>query len=406
MIAAGIAGGILGNGGDKTINVTAANNIILDSTSNNSRNTITGSAGGNFTWIDAQSSSSNMTIGNLTVGGNLILSRTASGGAGNTILQASGTRILASGNLTINFQNATNTIANGLVTLTNTGNNFGAVTIIANTADFRLTESGTMNLRSISGGSDTLAVAGSIPAVMVLTSENGDVTNSGALKPGLLQNGIAPIGTTFLNVGFSAPKGAITVNQFPAAYPNQFTGVQLNSLGNASIYSVSPVTINGGTVVGGNADITTATAPNITAITSAGKVVITGSAIFNSTNADISLTDNQSSFGQVRFFGRNVTITENAAIRIQGGSFASGNVVFNAFGDIFNNPNESGSFIQGTLFLGASGNVTLVPGIAVQGVVTLNATGTKDLSKITLSGNLNSLTPINFGTGAYLPPSP
>ena len=416
MIAGGINGGILGNGGDKTISVTAGVNVVLDSPSNNTRGIIQGTAAGNFTFIDNQTSSSNMQIGNLTAGGNVIISRTAIGGSGNSIQQVSGTRILSNGNFTVSFQSAANTLSNGLITLTNTGNNFGAVTIVANTADVKITESNTMNLRSISGGSLIPAVAGSIPAVMTLTSETGDIINSGALKPSLLVTGVDastvqdPItllfGTSLRNVSFNTPKGAISVNQFPAAYPNQFTGVALTSAGNASIYSVTPVVLLGGSVVTGNADITTATAPNILAISSAGKVVIAGTVVFNSTNADISLTDNQSTFGQVRFFGRNVTVTENASIRIQGGSFASGNVVFNSFGDIFNNANESGSFIQGTLFLGASGNVTLVPGIAVQGVVTLNASGTKDLSKMSLSGNLNNLAPVNFGTGAYLPPAP
>ncbi|MFZ9747992.1 MAG: hypothetical protein ACO3G4_15335, partial [Opitutaceae bacterium] len=54
--------------------------------------------------------------------------------------------------------------------------------------------------------------------------------------------------------------------------------------------------------------------------------------------------------------------------------------------------------------LSASGNITLPKLMQAVGVLTINASGTKDLSALSKSADLQGKDPNNSGTGAYLPP--
>ena len=59
-----------------------------------------------------------------------------------------------------------------------------------------------------------------------------------------------------------------------------------------------------------------------------------------------------------------------------------------------------------TALLSATGSITLPKLVQAVGTITVNAGGTKDLSALSLAGDLGSKAPVSFGAGSYLPPSP
>ena len=59
-----------------------------------------------------------------------------------------------------------------------------------------------------------------------------------------------------------------------------------------------------------------------------------------------------------------------------------------------------------TASISASGSIILPKLVQAVGTLTLTASGTKDLSALSLASDLSGKAPVNVGTGTYLPPAP
>jgi hypothetical protein len=70
-------------------------------------------------------------------------------------------------------------------------------------------------------------------------------------------------------------------------------------------------------------------------------------------------------------------------------------------------PEGSGSVSFGsTVALSGLTSVTLPDAIQAVGQMTVQSAGTKDLSALSITGDLGGLTPISLGTGTLVPPQP
>lgn len=105
-----------------------------------------------------------------------------------------------------------------------------------------------------------------------------------------------------------------------------------------------------------------------------------------------------------------VKITEGSNMDIVTGSAATGLTEFVSSGNISivnrGGVVNLGSSGTATVFMSAAGNIVLPKLLQSTGTVTVLASGTKDLSALSVSNDLGGKSPSNFGTGTYLPPSP
>jgi len=257
-----------------------------------------------------------------------------------------------------------------------------------------LTEQGTMNLR-------TIAMAAGATGNFTATSVNGDIISSGfgGVRPG---GTIAGPGTGLVTL--AATKGNITVGDATTDFPTSgglvFNGnnVSLTVLGNSTLTLGSNTTAS----VAGNLTVTSA----IGSIANAGNITVTGNAAFTTGNGNISLNQSGNTFGTLKFSGNQVNVIQANDMKLLTGSSAIGASSLASSGNIsISNVGGVASF-GSTLSLIATGNITLPKLIQVGNTLSVNAAGTKDLSALSVSGDLSSKTPVNLGTGAYVVPLP
>jgi len=163
----------------------------------------------------------------------------------------------------------------------------------------------------------------------------------------------------------------------------------------------TPLVLGTGNVTG-NLTVKSATG----SITNTGVQTVTGDAFFQSGSGDITVTNAGNKFGTVMFAGKNVSIAEADDMAIVTGSSATGTTILTSGGNI-TIVNRGGIVtLAKTAFMTASGGITLPKLIQIGDTLTLTAAGTKDLSSLSVSGDLAGKSPINLGTGTYLPPQP
>jgi filamentous hemagglutinin family protein len=286
------------------------------------------------------------------------------------------------------------TAASGNIAVTNTGNNFGRV-FVAGNAGISIVENGTLNLGRVTMPA---AATGNFSA----TSVNGDIIDTGLsnVRPGGTVGGA---GTGV--VSLTASNGNITLDDPTTEFPTS-GGVVFNAK------NVTLAPLGGATLVLGAAN-QTASAANLTvtsatgSIGNAGAVKVTSDASFQTGTGNIDLTNSGNAFGSVRFAGAVVSITEADDIALASGSSATGAATFNSVGGSIAIVNKGGTInLNSTGLFTASGNITLAKLIQANGTITVSAPGTKDLSALSLAGDLAGKAPTNIGTGTYLPPSP
>jgi len=346
------------------------------------------SAVGNSTVAQA----ANISLGNVAVSGGT-LSVDGSTGVNTTIAQATGSTIKSFGNST--FQTRA-----GAITLTNSGNNFGGLTLTSNVgvgaaagADVAITEAGTLNLVSVNTGT-----AGKLSA----TSEKAAIIQSGTLP--VVVGGATSLTAADAGVNLTSS----TTNNFGGST------VLVTTVGNVSIADSNATTIlNGASTVGGSLSLRN-TAGAGTIKDSPGTLTVSGNVLFDTSTAGnitgtVSIGSSTASLGGIQFRSGAVTIVENATLTLLAGSVASGAVSLTSSGNIVTSGSGGGTF-QNKLDLNASGSITVTNPIFVNGAagagLTFRALGAVDLSALSLAGNLNSIAPTNLGASSYKAPTP
>ena len=323
--------------------------------------------------------------GNIALGAINANSLTVTSGA--NITQTDAARVFGAASIT----------AAGTVALTNTANNFGPVSVNVTAAhqNIAITESGTLNLRSIKmvQGNGTFSA----------TSVNGDIVDTG-LSGVVVGGTIGAVGSGVATL--SAPNGNITIDDPTTDFPTN-GGVVFN----AKNVNLSVLGNGGTTLVLGAAGVTSSVSGNFTAtsalgdIANAGNIVIAGDAFFQTGTKNVTLGQAGNNFGTLKFVGNQVAISQTGDMKIVTGSQAigpaqlatqSGNITIVDRGGLVSFGN--------TVALNASGSITVPKKIQAVGTLTVNAAGTKDLSALSYSGDLNSKAPVNSGLGTYIKP--
>ena len=406
--------------GNATVSLTSRSGSIIEDNSAGAANTaLTTGAAGNVTLSAANGS---ILLGNTTqtvqsTTGAFTARVNASAPAGQVALISSGNLSLGTidaNSLTVTTTGTTGeitqaaaakvygttsfTAASGNIAVTNTGNNFGRVFVTGN-AGISIVENGTLNLGRVTMPA---AATGNFSA----TSVNGDIIDTGLsnVRPGgTVIAGGAGVGTGV--VSLTASNGNITLDDPTTEFPTS-GGVVFNAK------NVTLAPLGGATLVLGAAN-QTASAANLTvtsatgSIGNAGAVKVSGDASFQTGTGNIDLTNSGNAFGSVRFAGAVVSITEADDIALASGSSATGAATFNSVGGSISIVNKGGTInLNSTGLFTASGNITLAKLIQANGTITVSAPGTKDLSALSLAGDLAGKAPTNIGTGTYLPPSP
>jgi len=377
---------VISNNG--TLSVNAANGSILIGNTTHTAGTTTA----NIVTFNASAptgqvavtSNNSTTLG--TVNANS-LSVEVTGGNGN-IAQSGVATVFG----TSNFSASNN------ITMTNNANNFGRIflTTTGAASNIAITEGGTMNLGRVT-----------MPALstgtFTATSVGGDIvdTGLGGVKPG--GTNVSP-GTGIITL--SAVAGNVLLDDPTTDFPST-GGVVFNS-GNVTLSPLGGATLYLGAagqtaVATGNLTVTSATG----SIYNAGPVNVTGDAFFQSGSGDVLMTNASNNFSTVKFAGKIVSITEAGNLSLVTGSSATGAATFTTAGGSIDVVNRGGTIsLASTGLFNASGNITLPKLVQVSDTLTVSAAGTKDLSKLSVSGDLGNKNPQNFGTGTYLPPLP
>ncbi len=388
--------------------------VVEDATGTATSMNVTGSSSSlSISAPNGSISLGNLTTGAATVGNSTNVSLTASGSAAfitttgnialgntaaNSLFVSAGNRITQTG--AANIFGSANFVAAGNITLNNTSNNFGPVLVNATGAEVDITvvESGTLNLR-------TVTVQGSSTGNFSATSVNGDIisTGFGGVKPGGNFTGSTPNygnGTVTL----AATNGNISVGDATTDFPTtggiifNAKNVTLSVLGQANLTLGSNTTASSA----GNLTITSATGN----VLNAGNLSVTGAASIQTGTGNITLNQSGNQFGTLKFLGNQVNVSQTGDLKLVTGSSALGAAQFASTGNV-SIVNSGGLVSFGNVVsIVANGNITLPKLIQAAGTVTVNAAGTKDLSKLSVSGDLNSMTPVNLGTGAYNAPQP
>jgi filamentous hemagglutinin family protein len=282
------------------------------------------------------------------------------------------------------------------ITVTNNANNFGRIFITTTgvASNVAVTEMGTMNLGRVT-------MAASATGNFTATSVAGDIidTGLGGVRPAGI-NGTAGTGIVTL----AAAAGNITLDDPTTDFPTtggvvfNAANVTLSPLGGSALY----LGASGQTAVAtGNLTVTSATG----SVFNAGPVNVTGDAFFQSGNGDILMTNSSNNFGTVKFAGKIVSITEAGHLSLVTGSSATGAATFTTAGGNIDIVNKGGTVsLASTAWFTASGSITLPKLIQVSDTLSVSAAGTKDLSKLSKSGDLGGKDPRDFGTGSYVKP--
>jgi hypothetical protein len=356
-------------------------------------NRVSGTTTGNVTSanITATGAAQLMTSGNLTLGA---MSANSLAITANNISQSGPLNIFG-----LSSFNATNSI-----TLTNTANNFGPLSLTSQSPNqnIAVTEGSTLNLRSVSmvgGGNGTFTA----------TSVSGDIidTGLGGVRLGGAQvNNVASFGQGIVTL--SAINGNVIIDD-PTSDILTSSGLVFN----AQNVTVSVLGSVGSNLVIGAANTPSTTSGNLTAssalgnIGNAGPFTVGGTAFFQTGNGNISIAQPGVGFGSLRFIGNQVSILEGGNMDILTGSTAFGPANLVSGGSISIVDSGGGQTVTfgNTVNMSATGNITLRLLQAV-GQLAVTATGTKDLSALSITTDLNSRTPIFGGTAPNVDPKP
>lgn len=300
----------------------------------------------------------------------------------------------------LNIFGATTFNATNSITITDSANNFGPLTLVSGNASssIAVTEANTLNLRSVT------MVTGATGNFTV-TSVNGDIvdTGLGGVKVGGVVGGL---GTGV--VSLVATNGNIVIDD-PTTDFTTSGGVHFNAknVTLSVLGSGSPAT----PLYLGAANLTSVATGNLVAtsalgnIANAGNLNVTGSAFFQTGAGNIVLNQTGNQFGSVRFVGNQVNIVEANDTVLLTGSSAIGTAVIRSGGNLTVNSTSGGSISFGSVAsLESAGTIVLPKSIQAANTLSVNAPGTKDLSALSVSSDLSGRNPINIGTGTYIAP--
>jgi hypothetical protein len=385
--------------------------IIEDSANDNSisnNGTLTLNAVNGSISIGNTTHTAGVTVGNLTAvvlnapngSASIITNNTVSLGATNVNSLA----VMATNNITQSagvkvFGSATFNSTAGNVVLSNSTNNFGRLSLTVGGAsrNITITEGGTLNLGTVSMPANS---SGNFSA----TSLSGDIVDNGfgGVKfGGTIVGQTANVGTGIVTL--VASNGNIVLDDLTTEFVTNggvvfnAQNVTLKPLGQSTIYLGAAGTSS----VAGNLTVQS----SVGSIANNGDLNISGNASFETGTGNISVTSAGNRFGTVQFVGNQVSISQVNDMNIVRGSQAIGQAQLASTGSYITIAEGTGLVSFGnTVSMVASGNITLPDALQAVGQLSVNASGTKDLSALSVSGDLNGQVPVNLGTGAYVPP--
>lgn len=311
----------------------------------------------------------NVTAGNLTV---------AQSTATN-ISQRADTAVVVSG--TANFT----TNGAGTITLANLGNQFGPVTATTGSGAIALTESGTLNLK-------TVTTTGNLTAI----SETGDVWDSGTLTVG---------GTA----AFHAPAGNVLLDEAASNFGMvSFGNATVAVLGNVSVTDASGLAISSANVGGTFTGIAKAgDISQVAALKVFGDVTLS-TLTTGATRIELNHADNQ--FGGVKFNvgSGGALIREATRFVLNPGTTAAGAVTI-ITGENFETAAGGGSTFNSDLTIQALGTIIPSSGsLLVAGTFTVISNDIVNLSALSKTANLSNKEPVHnqVPSDKYTGPTP
>lgn len=331
--------------------------------------------------------------------GNVTLGATAA----NSLSVRSGNNIAQSGAL--NIFGAANFTAANAIQLTDSGNNFGPVTLVSSngTSAIAITEANTLNLRNVT-------VPGGGNGTFTATSVNGGIIDTGL-------GGFRPGGAVGANgsgvVSLNAINGDIVIDDPTSDFPTT-GGVAFNAK-NVTLSVLGSGTPSTTLILGANGTTSVATG-NFTAtsalgnIANAGALNVGGTAFVQTGAGNIILNNAGNQFGSIRFVGQQVNIVEANDTVLLTGSSAVGSAVIQSGGNLTVSNAQGGGAISfgSTVALQAAGTITIPKLIQAAGTLSVNAPGMKDLGALSISSDLSGISPIFLpvGTTNYVAPQP
>jgi len=372
----------------------------------------------------------NITAANVTAAGsvqlystgNLVLGSTSANSltvTANAISQSGALNIFGLSSFTAT--NAAAPATSGGITLTNAANNFGPVilNVTAPNQSIAITESSTLNLRSVSMSSSTVPTVPTTNQMVggngtfTANSVNGDIVDTGLAGVKLGGASVTTTSSAFPTVlvtgsgvtSLSAANGNIVIDD-PTSDGLTTGGIAFN----ANNVTLAVLGSTGNSLLLGAANTPSNAVGNLTASSALGNIGAAGSfrvgsvASFQTGNGNITINQPNTGFGSLCFVGNQVQINESGSMDILTGSSAFGPAQLVAGGNI-NIVTGVGTVTFGsTVAMQAAGDITLKQMQAV-GTLTLSHTGTANLSALSKSTDLNGRDPIDLGTGPYVPPN-
>ena len=326
--------------------------------------------------------------------GTFTISTLASGGG---ISQAAGTSLFEYGTATLTTQG-------GAITLANSGNNFGGISVDA-----------TNGGGAAAGANVSIREAGTNHYIIVKTGSAGNFTavddTSSIIQDSGAGTGLFIGGATSL----TAANGTITLgnvlNNFNAGGIQVATGT---SLGNASITDVNPLTVIAtGTNVGGNLTVTNLGTNGVVRDSgAAASVKVTGNFDVLAPTAGtgfVQFTGSSDSFGGLQITaGLGTTnILDNSSLVLLAGTNVAGGAALTSSGNITTSAVGTTTF-GSSLTLVATGKIVITNRINVAAGLTVDSlSGPTDLSLLSLAGNLGGIAVVNLGNATnYFGPAP
>jgi hypothetical protein len=373
-----------------SLTATALNgSILLGNTTKTGTNITTGVIP--VATLNAAGAAAIVTTGNLALGASKANSLSAQ--AGGELTQTGVLNVYGLTNLTS---------TGGNITLDNSGNNFGPVSVVLGSGaigkSVTLVEGSSLNLRSVS-------YPASATGAFTATSVSGDIFDSGL-------GGVVPAGSTASPgqtgsglVTLTATNGNIVIDDPTSDFATS-SGVVFNAR------NVTLSVLGRSDLVLGAAGQTSTAAGNLTvssatgSIMNAGALSATGLADFRTGLGNISVLQSANQFGQLKVQGNSVAVAQANDIKLLSSSSAIGNAQFSSGGGITLVNSGGSATFAGNVTFSATGNITVPKLLQASGTVTVNSAGTKDLSALSLSADLGNKAPVNFGSGTYVPPSP
>jgi filamentous hemagglutinin family protein len=353
--------------------------------------------GGNVSLTNV--SATGTVLGNVNVpNGTFTVTTLASGGS---ITQASGTSIFEYGSASFTTNGA-------VVTLANSGNNFGGISIdttdivagvptTAAGAAASVRETGTNNYVAVTTGT-------ALTSLFTAVDDTANIVETG--NAGIISGGGA---------SFTAKAGNITLN----ATGNNFSHIAVLLLtapgaGNAAITDANTtgLILADGTNVGGNLTATETQAnASITDSGSLSTVTVGGTLALMAKTAGtsfVSFSGDNSTFGAVEIqAGSGVSsLLDNTNLVLVPANLVNGPITLTSAGNI-TTAGTGGSNFNNSLELVASGSIVITNPVDVVHLTVDAIAGPTNLSFLSLTANLSSNAPVNLGnTTNYTKPSP